>query len=128
MPDDPTPEDLALDLRAVTAGVPGLLRADVPTRTHWQLSAAAWARACAAACRRALAAEAECERLRRLVDGLADRVAAQSDLLTRRAEPRLARLAGLGDRLLACAERELVPGADLAREWALAREGVDPAP
>jgi hypothetical protein len=34
------------------------------------------------------------------------------------------RLADLGDRLLACATSELTPGADLAREWALAREGV----
>jgi hypothetical protein len=33
-------------------------------------------------------------------------------------------LAALGDRLLLCAELELMPGADLAREWAAAREGV----
>jgi hypothetical protein len=37
------------------------------------------------ALRRAIAAEAECERLRCLVAGLADRVAAQSELLTARA-------------------------------------------
>jgi hypothetical protein len=113
MPDDPTREDLALDLRAVLAGVPGLLRADVPTRTYWQLSAAAWARACAAACRRSLAAEEERDRLR-----------AECERLLALANA----LAALGDRLLACAERERVPGADLAREWAAAREGVDVAP
>jgi hypothetical protein len=80
---------------------------------------------------RALAAEAELrlargeiELMRGLVNGMAERIAAQSDLLSRRAEPRLARLAALGDRLLLCAERELVPGAELARKWAEAREGV----
>jgi hypothetical protein len=60
-----------------------------------------------------------CERARATVAFIA---AARSDVPALLA--RLARLAALGDRLLRCAERELVPGAELAREWAEAREGV----
>lgn len=73
----------------------------------WSLAEAArlWARAVAAEGERDRL-RVECERLLRLVNGLA----------------------ALGDRLLACAALELVPGADLAREWAEAREGVGPVP
>jgi hypothetical protein len=97
MPDPtPTPGDLSVDLYALLAAAADqALRADVPPRRYWQTVAETWAGNCAVACRRAIAAEA-----------------------------RAARLADLGDRLLACAASELVPGADLAREWAEARKGV----
>lgn len=87
----PTPEDMARDLaadlgeyarlsREVPEWVGGTMReSDVAVLCHASLPAAI---------RRALAAEAEVERLRRLVAGLSDRVAAQSDLLTGRAERR----------------------------------------
>jgi hypothetical protein len=99
MPDEPSPYAPTPDDRA---------------REPWQ-DLADWllhlppdplADAARAYARRALAAEAECERLLALVNRLAD----------------------LGDQLLLCAGLELVPGAGLAREWALAREGVGPTP
>lgn len=63
----PTPEDMAVDLAV------------------W-LPSAKWHPVVLAAIRRSLAAEAECVRLRGIIDSLAARVKAQSDLLTARAE------------------------------------------
>ena len=76
----PTPEDLARDLAEDLRSLEG--SGWLEHRGPWVRCSLAWA----AALRRALAAEAEVLRLRRLIEGLAGRVAAQSELLSRRAE------------------------------------------
>lgn len=73
----PTAEDLARDLLAEIAAC----YAHVPL-----LAPVACGHAYLAAVRRAVAAEAQAAELQALVRGLTDRVAAQSELLTRRSE------------------------------------------
>ncbi len=83
---DPTPADLARDLAADLADALRLQRQGGPiTAVEEQV----WlANGWPAALRRAIAAEAECARLRGLADGLAARVTAQAELLGARAERR----------------------------------------
>lgn len=75
---EPTPDDLARNLAQDLADLSSVDHGHCANILLWTIAPAA--------IRRALAAEAEVVRLRAIVQGLADRVAAQSDLLSRRAE------------------------------------------
>ena len=84
---EPTKEDMARSLEADLRFVEQIRRHQGSDRSDldaefWAIGDAAWP----AAIRRALAAEAEVERLRKQVEGHAERIAAQSELLSRRAE------------------------------------------
>jgi len=84
---NPTPEDLARDLAAdlvVSYPTPAQLWEWGEAEDHdWiKLARVGWG----AAIRRAIAAESEVLRLQAIIRGLTDRVAEQSELLSRRAE------------------------------------------
>ena len=74
--------DLEADLKLCEAEPKGLDSLQRWERELFCLARTGWP----AAIRRALAAEAEVERLRKQVEGHAERIAAQSELLSRRAE------------------------------------------